>query len=148
MEFNLADLFEQAVDHFPDRDCVVAEGQRRTFAEMEARSVADQWEESCELLIGGETEAFADFAQSRNWSTIHLALHAIMHQEPEAVETVRPDLPVKLRDVIDRCLEKNPEDRYADAGELEEVLRETQAMLATDPGASSPALAAGPIRRR
>jgi acyl-CoA synthetase (AMP-forming)/AMP-acid ligase II len=38
MEFNLADLFEQTVDHFPDRDCVVAEGQRRTYAEMEARA--------------------------------------------------------------------------------------------------------------
>jgi acyl-CoA synthetase (AMP-forming)/AMP-acid ligase II len=38
MEFNLADLFEQAVDHFPDRDCLVAEGKRRTYAEMEARA--------------------------------------------------------------------------------------------------------------
>jgi len=37
-QFNLADLFEQAVDHFGDRECLVAEGQRRTYAEMDARA--------------------------------------------------------------------------------------------------------------
>jgi len=36
--FNLADLFEQAVDAWPDREYIVAEGQRRTFAEMDARA--------------------------------------------------------------------------------------------------------------
>ncbi|MEZ0093323.1 acyl-CoA synthetase [Streptacidiphilus sp. EB129] len=44
MEFNLADLFEQAVDHFPEREavtCAVADGpavQRRSFAELEERA--------------------------------------------------------------------------------------------------------------
>jgi acyl-CoA synthetase (AMP-forming)/AMP-acid ligase II len=38
MEFNLADLFEHAVDHFGSREYVVAEGQRRTYAEMEERA--------------------------------------------------------------------------------------------------------------
>ncbi|MGE4607906.1 MAG: AMP-binding protein, partial [Myxococcota bacterium] len=38
MEFNLADLFENAVDAFADRECIVAEGQRRTYAEMDARA--------------------------------------------------------------------------------------------------------------
>ena len=38
MEFNLADLFENAVDHFGERECLVANGVRRTFAEMEARA--------------------------------------------------------------------------------------------------------------
>ena len=38
MEFNLADLFEHAVDHFAEREYVVAGGQRRTYAELEARS--------------------------------------------------------------------------------------------------------------
>ena len=38
MEYNLADLFEHAVDHFPDREYLVAEGKRRTYAEMEARA--------------------------------------------------------------------------------------------------------------
>ena len=38
MEFNLADLFENAVDHFAERECIVAEGERRSYAEMEARA--------------------------------------------------------------------------------------------------------------
>jgi acyl-CoA synthetase (AMP-forming)/AMP-acid ligase II len=38
MEFNLADLFEHAVDHFGAREYLVAEGQRRTYAEMEERA--------------------------------------------------------------------------------------------------------------
>jgi acyl-CoA synthetase (AMP-forming)/AMP-acid ligase II len=38
MTFNLADLFEAAVDAFGDREYLVAAGQRRTFAEMEERA--------------------------------------------------------------------------------------------------------------
>jgi 3-oxocholest-4-en-26-oate---CoA ligase len=38
MTFNLADLFEAAVDAFGDREYLVAEGKRRTYAEMEARA--------------------------------------------------------------------------------------------------------------
>jgi acyl-CoA synthetase (AMP-forming)/AMP-acid ligase II len=38
VEFNLADLFENAVDAFPDREYVVADGARRTYAELEGRA--------------------------------------------------------------------------------------------------------------
>jgi acyl-CoA synthetase (AMP-forming)/AMP-acid ligase II len=38
MEFNLADLFEAAVDAFGDREYLVADGERRTYAELEARA--------------------------------------------------------------------------------------------------------------
>jgi acyl-CoA synthetase (AMP-forming)/AMP-acid ligase II len=38
MEFNLADLFEAAVDAFGTREYLVAGGERRTYAEMEARA--------------------------------------------------------------------------------------------------------------
>jgi acyl-CoA synthetase (AMP-forming)/AMP-acid ligase II len=38
VEYNLADLFEHAVDHFADREYLVAEGKRRTYAEMESRA--------------------------------------------------------------------------------------------------------------
>src|SRR5437667_7830915 len=40
MEFNLADLFEQAADAYPERTYVEADGNRRTYAEMEARANA------------------------------------------------------------------------------------------------------------
>jgi acyl-CoA synthetase (AMP-forming)/AMP-acid ligase II len=38
MEFNLADLFENAVDHFADREYLVCDGKRRTYAQMEERA--------------------------------------------------------------------------------------------------------------
>jgi 3-oxocholest-4-en-26-oate---CoA ligase len=38
MEFNLADLFEAAVDAYGTREYLVAEGERRTYAEIEARA--------------------------------------------------------------------------------------------------------------
>ena len=38
MEFNLADLFEHAADTWPDREYLVANGERRTFSEMDARA--------------------------------------------------------------------------------------------------------------
>jgi acyl-CoA synthetase (AMP-forming)/AMP-acid ligase II len=38
MEFNLADLFENAVDHFGDREYLICDGKRRTYREMEERA--------------------------------------------------------------------------------------------------------------
>ena len=38
MTFNLADMFENAVDAFGGREYLVAEGKRRTYAEMEERA--------------------------------------------------------------------------------------------------------------
>ncbi len=38
MEFNLADLFENAADHFGENECLVANGVRRTYAEIEERA--------------------------------------------------------------------------------------------------------------
>ncbi len=38
MQFHLADLFENAVDHFAEREYLVCDGKRRTFAEMEDRA--------------------------------------------------------------------------------------------------------------
>jgi 3-oxocholest-4-en-26-oate---CoA ligase len=38
VEANLADLFELAVDTFPDREYLIADGKRRTYAEMDARA--------------------------------------------------------------------------------------------------------------
>ena len=38
MAFNIADLFEYAVDAVPERSAVVADGVRRTYADLEERS--------------------------------------------------------------------------------------------------------------
>lgn len=38
MSFNVADVFEAAVDQYAERDCLVCDGERRTYAQMEARA--------------------------------------------------------------------------------------------------------------
>src|SRR5690606_2420688 len=40
MAYNAADMFEHTVDAVPDRIAIVCEGDRRTYAELEARSNA------------------------------------------------------------------------------------------------------------
>ena len=38
MEFNLANVFELAVDTYPDREYIVADGKRCTYREMDERA--------------------------------------------------------------------------------------------------------------
>jgi acyl-CoA synthetase (AMP-forming)/AMP-acid ligase II len=38
VDFHLADLFEHAVDHFAEREYLVCDGKRRTYAQMEERA--------------------------------------------------------------------------------------------------------------
>jgi eukaryotic-like serine/threonine-protein kinase len=54
-------------------------------------------------------------------------LHAIRHDEPAPLREVRPDVPAALERLVERCLRKNPDDRYAHAGEL---LTDLRALLA------------------
>jgi eukaryotic-like serine/threonine-protein kinase len=53
-------------------------------------------------------------------------LHAIRHDEPPHLRDTRPDVPEALEKLIERCLRKNAEERYAHAGEL---LTDLQALL-------------------
>src|SRR5262249_39784093 len=45
-------------------------------------------------------------------------LSAIRHEEPEPISTRRPEAPPALRWLIERCLAKEPEDRYASTRDL------------------------------
>ena len=38
MQFNMADLFEDVVDHVPDREALYAEGRRLTFRQLDERA--------------------------------------------------------------------------------------------------------------
>jgi eukaryotic-like serine/threonine-protein kinase len=48
--------------------------------------------------------------------------YAQRHTPVPPIETSRPDLPADLRAVIDRALQKDPADRYADAGAMRRAL--------------------------
>src|SRR5919107_5726501 len=38
MQFNMADMFEDVVDHVPDREALYAEGRRLTFRQLDERA--------------------------------------------------------------------------------------------------------------
>ena len=50
-------------------------------------------------------------------------LAAHLHQQPQPLTTIRPDLPLELQTIVLRCLAKEPAQRYADIGALEEALQ-------------------------
>jgi serine/threonine protein kinase/Tfp pilus assembly protein PilF len=50
-------------------------------------------------------------------------LYAIVHEQHQPAGRVRADAPAGLEQIIDRCLEKSPASRYADAGAVIEALR-------------------------
>ncbi len=51
-------------------------------------------------------------------------ISSILRDEPESVTEIRPGLPQLLVDTIEKCLQKEPEDRFASARELHDELVE------------------------
>ena len=70
-------------------------------------------------------------------STAVDTLSAIRHEEPEPIAAVRPDAPLALRWVLERCLAKEPDERYASTRDLARDLRMLHDHLA-ESGASDP----------
>jgi non-specific serine/threonine protein kinase len=53
-------------------------------------------------------------------------LYDIVHATPESLQTVKPDLPGKLSEIVDRCLEKDKSKRYQAVSEIVEDLKSLQ----------------------
>jgi serine/threonine-protein kinase len=51
-------------------------------------------------------------------------MYAIVHETPASLRELAPDLPEALIAIVERCLDKNPERRFATAGELRVALRQ------------------------
>jgi eukaryotic-like serine/threonine-protein kinase len=62
-----------------------------------------------------------------------LLLHQIRHETPAPLAGLRPEVPVALVRIIERCLRKAPDERYAHAGELLTDLRALKAGGVPDP---------------
>jgi len=53
-------------------------------------------------------------------------LDAIVSTEPRAVQTLNPDVPAPLREIIARCLSKQPDARFASTRDLDVALRQVR----------------------
>jgi eukaryotic-like serine/threonine-protein kinase len=60
---------------------------------------------------------------------------AILRDSPPPLSSVRDDLPPALEEIVDRCLAKDPADRFADAGEIHTALLELRRSLFERPAA-------------
>jgi tetratricopeptide (TPR) repeat protein len=68
-------------------------------------------------------------------------VHAVRHDEPAPLESLRPDVPPALKRVVDRCLAKDPSLRHASADALLDDLRAVAAPVPSRRRKSALALA-------
>jgi hypothetical protein len=62
--------------------------------------------------------------------SLHAVLFQVMEHQPEDVRHWSPEVPNILVQVVDKALSKDPEGRYAHAGEMREALRLVRQVLA------------------
>jgi eukaryotic-like serine/threonine-protein kinase len=74
-------------------------------------------------------------------------VYAVLHEEPKPLEDLRPEVPPEIARIVSRMLERDPEERYADAGEALADLRRVQGLASTTIASGSPP-SAGHRRRR
>ena len=66
-----------------------------------------------------------------NADSMHTILYKVLEEEPEPVRTYVPGLPNPFVAFIERCLAKDPANRYQDAGEMRDALRKVREALAS-----------------
>jgi Tol biopolymer transport system component len=75
-------------------------------------------------------------------------MSAIIREEPEPLVKLRSDVPPPLRWIVERCLAKDPEERYASTRDLAQELKTVLDHLAEMPGMSRATLTPALPRRR
>jgi serine/threonine-protein kinase len=66
-----------------------------------------------------------------NADSMHTILYKVLEEEPEPVRTYVPGLPAPFVAFIERCLAKDPANRYQDAGGMRDALRKVREALAS-----------------
>ncbi|HLN58752.1 MAG TPA: protein kinase, partial [Thermoanaerobaculia bacterium] len=74
-------------------------------------------------------------------------MSAIIRDDPEPLSRVNPKVPPPLRWIIERCLAKDPEERYASTRDLARDLAGLRDHVSEASGAAESISAAGPARR-
>lgn len=66
--------------------------------------------------------------------SMHAVLFKVLQEDPAPVRQLLPDLPVVVEQVLERCLTKDPSERFQDAGALLDAMREARGALASGHG--------------
>src|SRR5258707_15155127 len=74
---------------------------------------------------------------------------AVMHEPPAPLPMFRADIPADIEQLVVRCLEKSPDDRFQDANALAEAVRACQRRSAPgSPGVDQPITLSSSASRR
>jgi len=75
-------------------------------------------------------------------------LAAVMRDEPQPVSAIRRDIPSEIRNIVARCLKKNPAERYASGAEVMTALKSAREVLFPESGSTlTPGRIAHEVRR-
>ncbi len=142
LDFGLGKLIQEArlpdapaVSYAPTATIDAADHQGSPYVTRDGQVIGTLSYMSPEQLQGGAVDARTDvfsfgvmlyemLAGGRPFggnSTLE-TMTAILRDEPAPLESSRPGLPGELRTIVDRCLAKDPAERYASGQELLEVL--------------------------
>jgi serine/threonine protein kinase len=61
-------------------------------------------------------------------------LHSVLYEEPESIGNLKSDLPEEVENIISKCMQKDPKNRYSDMGNL---LRDLKSIPLEDKSGSS-----------
>jgi serine/threonine protein kinase len=71
-------------------------------------------------------------------ATAHAVFAGHVTDRPEPIRRTNPSVPLALAEAVEKCLEKNPEDRFQTAGELSQALQDVVFASDTDAPAAAP----------
>ena len=75
-------------------------------------------------------------------------LAAVIRDDPQPVSAIRRDIPSEIRNIVARCLKKNPSERYASGAEVAAALKSAREVLFPESGSTlTPARIAHQVRR-
>ena len=80
-------------------------------------------------------------------ATAVATLSAIIHEEPEPIATINPGVPLNIRWIIERCLAKNVEERYASTRDLARDLQNLRDHFAGVANWNPSTVVAAPVSR-
>jgi serine/threonine-protein kinase len=75
-------------------------------------------------------------------------LSAIIREHPPAIQTLNPDVPERLRQIVARCLAKEPAERYPETSELASEMRDVRDRMMAEGSNSHSVIQLGGLNRR